>query len=220
KGHHRDNSAVHGHRDRHLIERDLIEKDLHIEHGVDRDTGFADIARNAFVIGIVAAVRGQVERNGKPALTCCKIPAIECIRFFRGRKSCVLTYRPGSWRIHCCVRATEKRRDAGGKCCMYKLVGQIGSTRWRQFDTFRGNPRLSFRTGRHGGRKRIKRDFREVWFHECPGPFANAVHARFAMLWTSDSRKYAPENGSDVLSRWASWARMVGIFRATVAATS
>ncbi len=43
-GQHRQHRAVHGHRDRHLVERDAVEQDLHVLDGVDRDAGLADVA--------------------------------------------------------------------------------------------------------------------------------------------------------------------------------
>ncbi len=41
---HRQHRAVHGHRDRHLVERDAVEQDLHVLDAVDRHAGLADIA--------------------------------------------------------------------------------------------------------------------------------------------------------------------------------
>ena len=55
---------VHGHGYRHLVQRDTVEQDLHVLHGVDRNARFAHVARHTRVIGIVAAVSGQVEGNG------------------------------------------------------------------------------------------------------------------------------------------------------------
>ena len=62
-GQHRQHGAVHGHRHRHLVERDAVEEDLHVLDGVDRHAGLADVADDARVVGVVAAMGGQVEGN-------------------------------------------------------------------------------------------------------------------------------------------------------------
>jgi hypothetical protein len=43
-GQDRQHRAVHGHRHRHLVERDAVEQDLHVLDRVDRDAGLADVA--------------------------------------------------------------------------------------------------------------------------------------------------------------------------------
>ena len=60
-GQHRQHGAVHGHRNRHLIERNAVEEDLHVLDGIDRHTGLADVAGNARMIGGVAAGGCQIE---------------------------------------------------------------------------------------------------------------------------------------------------------------
>ena len=67
--HDRQYCAVHGHRHRHLSQRDLVEEDFHIFDRVDRHAGLAHVAGHALVIGIVAAVRRQVEGYRKPFLS-------------------------------------------------------------------------------------------------------------------------------------------------------
>ena len=42
--HDRQHRAVHGHRDRHLIQRNAVEQDLHVLDGVDGHAGLADVA--------------------------------------------------------------------------------------------------------------------------------------------------------------------------------
>ena len=58
---HRQHRAVHRHRHRHLVERDAVEEDLHVLDRVDRDAGLADVADDARVVAVVAAVGGEVE---------------------------------------------------------------------------------------------------------------------------------------------------------------
>ncbi len=62
-GEHRQHRAVHRHRHRHLVERDAVEEDLHVLDRVDRDAGLADVADDARVVAVVAAVGGEVERD-------------------------------------------------------------------------------------------------------------------------------------------------------------
>ena len=50
EGEDRDDRAVHGHADAHLVERDAVEENFHILDGVDGNARLADIADNARVI--------------------------------------------------------------------------------------------------------------------------------------------------------------------------
>ena len=60
-GEHRQHRAVHRHRHADLVERDAVEQDLHVLDRVDRHAGLADVAGDARVVAVVAAVRGEVE---------------------------------------------------------------------------------------------------------------------------------------------------------------
>ena len=68
-GEHGQHSAVHRHRDRDFVQRNLVEQDLHIFDRVDRHTRFAHVTRHARMVGVVAAMGGQVEcdRHTLPA---------------------------------------------------------------------------------------------------------------------------------------------------------
>ena len=59
--HDRQHRAIHGHRHRHVIERNLVEQDLHVEDRIDGHAGLADVAGHALVVGVVAAMRGEIE---------------------------------------------------------------------------------------------------------------------------------------------------------------
>ncbi len=76
--------AVHSHRNAHLVERNLVEEDLHIEDAVDSHTCLADVAHNALVVRVVAAVRGQVEGHRKALLAGGDVAAIEGVGFLGG----------------------------------------------------------------------------------------------------------------------------------------
>ena len=63
EGEDRDHRAVHGHADRHLVERNAVEQDLHVLDRVDSHARLADIAGDARMIAVIAAVGGEVERD-------------------------------------------------------------------------------------------------------------------------------------------------------------
>ena len=46
-----------------IVERYLVEKYLHIEDGIYRDSRFADVAYYSFVVGVVSPVRREVESD-------------------------------------------------------------------------------------------------------------------------------------------------------------
>ena len=79
----RQHSAVHGHRDGHPVERNTVEENFHILDAVDRDTRFAYVPDHSGMVGVVAAVRGEVERDRQARLARGKIAAVEGVRFLR-----------------------------------------------------------------------------------------------------------------------------------------
>jgi hypothetical protein len=68
KRQHRQHRAVHGHGHRHLIERDAVEQDVHIQQRINRHARLADIADHAAMIGVVTAMGGQIEGDGQALL--------------------------------------------------------------------------------------------------------------------------------------------------------
>ena len=97
---HGQHGAVHGHRHRHLVERDLVEQDLHVLDRVDCHARLAHIARHAGVIAVVAPVGGQVKRHAHALPACGQRLAVEGVGLFSGRKACVLANGPRPHRIH------------------------------------------------------------------------------------------------------------------------
>jgi len=77
EGQDRQHGAVHGHGDGHLIQRDLVEQNLHVLDGADAHTGLTHVAHDALVVGVVATVGGQVEGYGQTFLTGCDVTAVE-----------------------------------------------------------------------------------------------------------------------------------------------
>ena len=110
---HRQHGAVHGHRDAHLIERNAVEQRAHVVDRVDGDSGHADVAGNARMIRIVAAMRREIESDRETFLARREIAAIEGVGVFGGGKAGVLADRPGLGDIHGGVGAAHERRDAG-----------------------------------------------------------------------------------------------------------
>ena len=57
--------------------RDLIEENLHVENGIDGHARFAHVSRHALVIGVVAAMRGEIEGDRKTVLSGGQVAAIK-----------------------------------------------------------------------------------------------------------------------------------------------
>ena len=111
-GQHRQHRAVHGHRDRHLVQRDLVEQDLHVLDRVDRHAGLAHIARHTGVVAVVAAVGGQVEGH-RDALAAAREGApVERVGLLGGREAGVLPDGPRLRRVHRRVGPAQERRNA------------------------------------------------------------------------------------------------------------
>ena len=99
-GEHRDDRAVHGHRDRHLVERDAVEEALHVLHGVDRDARLADVTHHTRMVRVVAPVRGEVESDRQTLLPGGKVGAVELVGLLRRGEARILADRPRTARIH------------------------------------------------------------------------------------------------------------------------
>ena len=81
KRHDRQDGPVHRHGDGHLIERNPLEEPPHVLDGVDGDAGLPHVARHAHMVGVVAAVGGEVEGDREPPLPRPQRPAVERVRF-------------------------------------------------------------------------------------------------------------------------------------------
>jgi hypothetical protein len=82
--HHRQGGAVHRHGDGHFVEGDAVEQELHVLDAVDSHAGLANVADDAFMIGVVTAVRCEIERDRQAGLAGCEITPVERVRFFGG----------------------------------------------------------------------------------------------------------------------------------------
>src|SRR3546814_12390933 len=108
-------------RHRQLFERDAVEQDLHVLDGIDGDARLADVADDARMVGIVAAVGGEVEGDGQAALPRLEVAAVEGVRFLRRREAGILAQCPGTRRVQRCARpaaitntAEQREGEEGG----------------------------------------------------------------------------------------------------------
>ena len=117
---HRQHRAVHRHRHAHLVERDAVEELPHVVDGVDRHPGHADVPGDPRVVGVVAAVGGEVERDRQALLPGGEVAAVERVRLLGGGEPGVLADRPRLGRVHRRVRPAQVRRDAriGGEAVL------------------------------------------------------------------------------------------------------
>ena len=136
--------AVHRHRDGHLVERNAVEQHFHILDRADRHARFAHVAHDARMVGVVAAVRGQVERYGQSLLSRSEVAAVKRVRLLGGRETGVLTDRPRAHHVHRAVRAAQERSDAGGVVQVFHALEVRGGVGPLHGDVLGGHPRLRF----------------------------------------------------------------------------
>ena len=110
---HRQYGAVHGHRHRHLVERDAGEQRAHVVDRVDRHARHADIAGNARMIEVIAAVGGEIECDREALLPGGEIAPVEGVGILSRGEAGILPDRPGLGDIHRRVGAAQIGRDAG-----------------------------------------------------------------------------------------------------------
>ena len=79
---------------RHLVERDAVEQRAHVEDRVDRHAGHADVARHARVVGVVAAVGGEVEGDRQALLAGGEVAPVEGVGVLGRREAGVLADGP------------------------------------------------------------------------------------------------------------------------------
>ena len=117
-GEHRQHRAVHRHRHRHLVERDAVEQDLHVFDRIDRHARLADVADHARMVGIVAAMGGEIEGHRHALTAAVEVAPIERVRFLGGGETGVLADRPRPLRVHRRLRAANERLEAGQRVGM------------------------------------------------------------------------------------------------------
>ena len=123
-----DRRRVDGHRRRDACSSgDAVEQRRHVFDRVDRDADAADFARRERVVGVVAHLRGQVERDAQPADALGEQIPVAAIGFLGGGEAGVLPHRPQPAAVHRRLDATgegELAREAqsGGPV----PIGEIG----------------------------------------------------------------------------------------------
>jgi hypothetical protein len=112
-GQHRQHGAVHGHRHRHLLERDAVEEDLHVLDRVDGHAGLADVADDAGVVGVVAAVGGEVEGHRQALLAGGEVAPVEGVGLLGGGEAGVLADGPRPVGVHGGAHAAHEGAKPG-----------------------------------------------------------------------------------------------------------
>jgi hypothetical protein len=91
---------VDGHARGDLVERDPIEKDVHVLHRIDRDANAPDLAERPRGVGIDAHLRRQVERDGESCLPLVQQHAKARICLLRRPETGVLAHGPQPPAVH------------------------------------------------------------------------------------------------------------------------
>src|SRR5207253_4210813 len=117
--------GIDGHRGRDPIERDVLEKGLHVLERVDRDADLADLAVGHRVVGVVADLRRQVERDRKPGLALLEQEAVALVRLRGGAEAGVLPHRPEAAAIHVLVDATREGERARERLFPVSILGRV-----------------------------------------------------------------------------------------------
>jgi hypothetical protein len=112
-GHDGERGAVHRHGDRHFVQRDAVEQDFHVLDRVDGHTSLADVADNARMVGVIASVGGEVERDGQARLAGLEVTTVEGVGLFGRRETGVLAHGPGTSGVHRGAGAANVGRHAG-----------------------------------------------------------------------------------------------------------
>ena len=100
---------VDRHRRGNLLERDVLEQDLHVLERVDRHTHLADLAVGHGIVRVVADLGGQVEGDRQPGLALLQKKPVALVGFGRSAEPGVLAHRPQASAIHVLVDAARER---------------------------------------------------------------------------------------------------------------
>ncbi len=186
---HRQHGAVHRHRHRHLVERDAVEEGAGVVDRVDGHARHADIAAHPRVVGVVAAVGGQVEGDAETLLAGREVAAVERVGLLGGREAGVLPDRPGLGGVHRRVGAAQERREPGPRVEGVQSLEVLGPVDGEDVDPLRRGPRLAVRL-RCGLRvpARVRRRVGEGEAGEALGD----THASFSLVRTRNSRASTP----------------------------
>ena len=138
---HRQHGAVHRHRHAHLVERDPVEEGAGVVDRVDRHAGHADVAPDPGVVGVVAAVGGEVERDAQPLLAGGQVAAVEGVGLLGGGEAGVLPDRPRLRGVHGRVGAAQERAQPGPGVQRVQALDVLGAVDREDVDPLRAVPR-------------------------------------------------------------------------------
>ncbi len=189
--HDRQHGAVHGHGDGHLVERNAVEQLFHVEDGIDGDARHADIAGHARVVGIVAAMRRQVEGDGEALLTRRQIAPVERVGIARRGEARVLADGPRALDIHGGVGAAQIGRQPRHAVDAGKPRDVVGAVGGANGDALGRMPVRSARRVGHCGRR-------------LPGRTREVGERHQATASASCSRRTGVRPGREGISRAAS----------------
>ena len=103
---------VHGHRDRHPLERNAAKEYLHVLHRIYSHARLAHVAQHSRVVRIETPVGGQVEGHAQPLLARCEVGPVKGIALLGGGKTGVLAHGPGPSGVHAGAGATHERLES------------------------------------------------------------------------------------------------------------
>ena len=114
-GHHveredRQHRAVHRHRDRDGGQVDTVEQLPHIENGIDCHACHSDVTGDARVVGVVAAVGGEVECHRQALLSGRQVAPVERVGLRGGGEAGVLPDGPRLIDVHRRIRPAQVGR--------------------------------------------------------------------------------------------------------------
>ncbi len=132
----RQDRSVHGHRHGHFVERDPVEQHPHVGDRIDGHAGHAHIARHAWIVGVVAAMGGQVERHRKTLLARRQVAPIKRIAVLGGGEARVLAHRPRPGDVHRRIGSPDIGRNTGHRVQVIQpleIAGRIKRLHVHQF---------------------------------------------------------------------------------------
>ena len=123
-------------------ERNAVEQQFHVLDAVDRDARLADVAGDARMVAVVAAVGGEVEGDAEALLPGGEVAAVESVALLGGREAGILADGPRPPGVHRRIGPARVGRQAGiAAVDMGDVVGAVDGLE-------RGSPRASRATGR------------------------------------------------------------------------
>ena len=142
---------VDRHRGRDLVERDPVEEELHVGERVDRDAGPPDLAGGARVVGVVAELRREVERDGEPGLPALEQVAEARVRLLGRGGAGVLADRPRPAAVHVRYGPRVNGNSPGSSSSGRDVLGGVD-----RLDLDPGVGLAAILGGRHGSQSTLR----------------------------------------------------------------